>query len=152
MPMTSWPFTHHTEAAFEPIARRTPGISSRAVDNGDSPEQNVGRRLAQCVGEVIEVHVVELGVYGVPGELRVADGHFVAVVRNDGELVGEILFLHRRLYGAVGEPVALDRFQHQPALDEAVAVRPFFGRRGRRQRDRRNLSRGSRGHRQNDGE
>jgi len=25
--MTSSPFTHQTEAAFEPMARRTPGIS-----------------------------------------------------------------------------------------------------------------------------
>ena len=46
-----------------------------------------------------------LGVHGVPGELRVADRHLVAVVRNDGELVGEILLLHGRLDGAVGEPV-----------------------------------------------
>ena len=28
MPMTSCPFTHQTEAALEPIARRTSGISS----------------------------------------------------------------------------------------------------------------------------
>src|SRR5580765_1834313 len=98
------------------------------------------------MGKVIEVYIVKPGVYGMPGELRVAGGHFVAVARHKGELVWEILFLHRRLYGTIGEPVALDRFQNQPALYKAVAVRTFFGRRGRRQSDRWNLRRGSRGH------
>ena len=116
----------------------------RAVDDSDGPEQNVGRRLAQRVGEVIEVDVVELGVHGVPGEFRVADGHLIAVMRNHGELVGEILLLDGRLDGAVGESIDADRFQQQPALDEAIGVGRFLRRCGRRQRGRRNLSRGGR--------
>ena len=78
-----------------------------------------------------------LGVHGVPGELRVAGGHLVAVVRNDGELVREILLLHGRLDGAVGEAVGGDRFQEQPALDEAVGAGRFVAARsGCVERDR----------------
>ena len=65
----------------------------RAVDDGNGPEQNVGRRLAECVSEVIEVDIVVLRVHGVPRKLHAADGHFVAVVGNNGELVGKVLFL-----------------------------------------------------------
>ena len=98
--------------------------------------------LPKCVREVIEVDVVVLRVHGVPGELRVADGHLVAVVRNDGELVGKILLLDGRLDGAVGESVDADRLQEQPALDEAVGAGRLLRRGGPRQCRRRDWIRG----------
>ena len=83
--------------------------------------------LSKRVGEVIQIDVVVLRVHGVPGEFRVAGRHLVAVVRNDGELVGEIFLLDRRLDDVVGESVGGDRLQQQPALDEAIGVGRSFG-------------------------
>src|ERR1022692_3879605 len=93
---------------------------ARAVHERDGPEQNVGGRPVQRMSEVIEVQVVEPGVFGVPRELRVADGHLVAIVWNDSELIGEILLLHEGLDGAIREAIGGDGFQHQPALDETI--------------------------------
>jgi hypothetical protein len=47
--------THHTEAAFEPTS------------DDHAPEQNVGSGFAQCVGEMIEDRIVELGIQPAPG-------------------------------------------------------------------------------------
>src|ERR1019366_477659 len=122
----------------------------RAVDSGDGPEQHVGSRLVQRPGEVVKVDVVKPGVHRVPCEFLAVDGHLVAILRNDGELVGEVLLLDARSNGAFREVVEGDRFQEDPALDETVGVRGLSWSRGSREAGRgstsgRGRSRGGRG-------
>ena len=73
-----------------------------------------------------------------PGEFLAANRHLVAIVRNDRELVGKILGIEGVPDVGVGKHrVAavrlVDRLQKQPALEEAVGVRRFGGRCGRRE-------------------
>ena len=65
-----------------------------------------------------------------PCEFRAVDRHLVAVVRNDGELIGKVLRLDGRLDGAVGESVGGDRLENEPSLDEAVGIGRLGGRCG----------------------
>src|ERR1035441_6441484 len=63
----------------------------RAVDDGDGPEDDAVSLLVQAIGEAKKLDV-EIGrVKSMPREFPVANLHLVAVVRNDGELVGEVL-------------------------------------------------------------
>ncbi len=123
----------------------------RRVDNRDDPEQDVRRRLVQRVSEVIEVDVVAERVDGMPRERRVADRQPLAVTRDRGELIREVLGLDRGLYGAVGELSAhADWLENEPALEEPVPV-GCLGWRGwaregwRRTASRRGALRSSRG-------
>src|ERR1039457_3534595 len=73
-----------------------------------------------------------------PCEFLLSNLHLVAVVRNDGELVGEVLGVKgvpdvgadKRRVGAVW---LVDRLEKQPALEEAFGIRRLGGRCGRRE-------------------
>src|SRR5262249_47706236 len=81
--------------AVDPPHRRRVGTDSqshithlaRAIDNGYSPEQNIGGLLALRAGEVKEVDVIVQSAHRMPGEFRAADGRLVAIVRYDRELI-----------------------------------------------------------------
>jgi hypothetical protein len=75
----------------------------RRVDDSNGPEEDVGGRFAEGSGKLVEVDVVVLGVLRVPGELSVANGDLVAVLRDEGELVRKMLLLNLSLNGVLGE-------------------------------------------------
>src|SRR5262245_35518432 len=77
--------------AVDPPHRRRVGADSQshithlawAVDDGHSPEQNIGSILALRAGEVKEVDVIIHGVHVMLGEFCAACGHLVAIARYD---------------------------------------------------------------------
>ncbi len=69
-----------------------------------------------------------------PDEFLAANRHLVAVVRNDGELVGKILSLDSRPNDAFGLSIDGDRFEDKPSLHESVGIRdPSGGSRTRQE-------------------
>jgi prevent-host-death family protein len=133
--MTSVPLTHHTEAAFEPIARRTPGMSLgaltmvtvlEAVPREKPPPSHRAQRLRASAELIVcltgdtmscmsEVTVRDLRNHG--GEVldRVVRGEALTVTR-DGKAVAELRPLQRR---PVPAAVLLTRWRALPRLDAA---------------------------------
>jgi hypothetical protein len=71
-----------------------------------------------------------------PHEFLLAGFDFVAIVRNYRELVGEVFVIQGVPHVGVGKHRVraarlVDRLEKQPALEEAVGVRRFGGRRSR---------------------
>jgi hypothetical protein len=64
---------------------------SRAIDDGNGPEQDAILRFVQAIGEAKELDVPRGRVQGMPCEFHIFNRHFVAVMRNHGELVGKVL-------------------------------------------------------------
>src|ERR1035438_3510850 len=64
---------------------------TRAVDHGNSPEDDPVSLLVQAVGETKQLDVEIRGIQSMPCEFLLSNLHLVAVVWNDGELVGEVL-------------------------------------------------------------
>ena len=76
-----------------------------------------------------EALVAQARRIGVPDEFIVAHLHFISVAWNHAQLIGKIFMPGRFLYGVVAQAdVGTNRFENQPALDEAVHIRLFFGR------------------------
>ena len=124
--------------AVEPPHRRRIGPDgqadvlhlARAVDDGHGPEDHAVGRLVQAVGEAKQLDVEVAGIERVPSEFLAGHGHLVAAVRNDGELVREILRVERLPHigsgeNGIGAVRLVDRLEKQPALQEAVGVRRF---------------------------
>src|ERR1035438_968349 len=106
---------------------------TRAVDDGNGPEDDAISLLVQAIGEAKKLDI-EIGrIESMPCEFLVANLHFVAVARNDHELVGEVLGIKgvpdvgAGKHG-VGAGGIVDRFEKQPALEEAFGVRRLGGR------------------------
>src|SRR5690349_23996113 len=107
------------------------------MDYRHGPKQDEGTRFAQSMRKVIQVDIVFLCIHGVPSEVRTANGDRIAVPRNDSELVGKILSFDGGLNGAVGESIAANRLQNEPALNETGSIGRLFCRMGMRKRGRR---------------
>ena len=73
-------------------------------------------------GKVKEVDVIVRAVHRMPSEFRSVDAYCLAILRYDRELIREMLLLDQRLHRTVRESISGNRFQQEPALNEAIRV------------------------------
>ena len=103
-----------------------------AGNDGDCPEQNAVHRPIEAVSEAKEFDIEIGGVQRMPREYLICNRDLVAVVRNNGDLVGKVLGIEGVSDIAVSEDSIaavrlIDRFEKQPALKEPVGVRSSGG-------------------------
>src|ERR1035441_8112924 len=62
-----------------------------AVDDGHGPEEDTVGRFVHCIGEAKELDVELRSIQRMPNEFLAGNGHLVAIARDHGRLVWEVL-------------------------------------------------------------